>query len=159
MNDYKFNNKYVKITYQSEPIGPEKIVLYLTTFDLEAYERDEKLKQIPTKEISRQFKIPTEPATATECYIYQNELINLQRNINNFIIDTYDKQLQEMKAHIEYLRNAKIVPVECSNVKNITNSDCDIHCDTVKGNIVNCNNIYCNEIKGNVVNCDKIVYK
>ena len=151
-------DKYVKIVYQTEPIGSDKIILYLTTFDLEAYERDEKLKQIPTKEISRQFKIPTEPKTATECYIYQNELINLQRNINNFIIDTYDKQLQEMKAHIEYLRNAKIVPVECSNAKNINNSG-DVHCGIVYGNINNCDNIYCTEIKGNVVNCDKIVYK
>ena len=32
--------KYVKIVYQSEPIGKERIVLYLTTFDKEAFERD-----------------------------------------------------------------------------------------------------------------------
>lgn len=154
-------DKYVKIVYQSELIGKDKIILYLTTFDLEAYERDEKLKQIPTKEISRQFKIPTAPTTATECYIYQNELINLQRNIDKFIIDTYDKQLQEMQGYIEQLRKIKIVPMEYSteqNAKNITNSD-DVHCNIVYGNITNCDNIYCNEIKGNVVNCDKIVYK
>ena len=38
------NDKYTKVVYQSEPIGKEKIVLYLTTFDLEAFEKNEKLR-------------------------------------------------------------------------------------------------------------------
>ena len=31
-------DKYTKITYQSNPIGKEQIVLYLTTFDLKAFD-------------------------------------------------------------------------------------------------------------------------
>ena len=45
MEDYKFKDKYIKILVRSRPIGKEKIVLYWTTFDLEAYERDIKLKE------------------------------------------------------------------------------------------------------------------
>lgn len=45
MEDYKFKDKYIKILVRSRPIGKEKIVLYWTTFDLGAYERDIKLKQ------------------------------------------------------------------------------------------------------------------
>ena len=43
------DDKYVKIIYKSEPIGKEKIVLYLTSFDDKAYKRDEKLKEVPIK--------------------------------------------------------------------------------------------------------------
>ena len=33
-------DKYVKVVYESSPIGVERIVLYLTTFDLKRYEQD-----------------------------------------------------------------------------------------------------------------------
>lgn len=38
-------DKYVKVVYESEPIGAEQIVLYLTTFDIEALKRDEELER------------------------------------------------------------------------------------------------------------------
>ena len=38
----KMNDKYCKVTYESPPIGPAKIILRLTTFDIEAYERETK---------------------------------------------------------------------------------------------------------------------
>lgn len=37
--------KYIKIVYKSEPIGPEKIVLQLTTFDFDKYKKDNELKK------------------------------------------------------------------------------------------------------------------
>ena len=162
MSNYTIGtDKYTKIVYQTNPIGPEKIILYLTTFDIEKFKEDESLKKMPTKQIRQEFEISnlniSNSARAIEINEARYDL--LYRTINAFVNDIYAEQIHEMEKCIEYLRSIKIVPVECSNVKNITNSDCDIHCDTVKGNIVNCNNIYCNEIKGNVVNCDKIVYK
>ena len=38
-------NKYVKIVSQSEPIGKERIILYLTTFDIEAFEKDQLIEK------------------------------------------------------------------------------------------------------------------
>lgn len=145
-------DKYTKITYQSNPIGKEQIILYLTTFDLEAFEKNQNLEKIPTK---------------TEAKIVQfekNKLenVNILQEINNYYEDyinqTYKKQLEEMAKYIEILRKIKIVPQWNGNAKNITNSD-EVHCNIVEGNITNCDNVYCNEIKGNVVNCDKIIYK
>ena len=161
MSEYE---KYVKIVYQSEPIGKEKIILYLTAFDLEAFKKDEALEKIPTKQVAKVIDLP-------QVLYDDNSCITMQRNryeqemfrtiIEKFIVETYDEQLRKMKDCIEQLRKIKIVPMEYSteqNAKNITNSD-DVHCNIVEGNIVNCNDVYCNEIKGNVVNCDRIIYK
>lgn len=148
------NNKYTKVTYQSEPIGKERIILYLTTFDLEAFEKNEKIEKIPTKIKSVVFEFE-------KADIFNNPNLALEMNnkFEKIFEDTYKKQLEEMKGYIEFLRKTKIVPMEYNtNVKSITNSD-DVHCNIVYGNITNCDNIYCNEIKGNVVNCDKIIYK
>lgn len=138
---------YVKIVYESSPIGKEKIVLILTTFDLDRFKKDEKLKKIPKQE-------------KVMCYTYDKEnLLNpncIIKQINNMVNDIYKEQIEQMKSEIEILRSIKIVPV--NNARNISNSD-DVHCDIVYGNISNCDNIYCHEIKGNVVNCDKIIYK
>ena len=38
-------DKYVKVVYESSPMGVERIVLYLTTFDLKRYEQDQKLEE------------------------------------------------------------------------------------------------------------------
>lgn len=40
------DNKYIKVVYRSEPIGKEGIVLELTTFDKEKYEKDQKLQKV-----------------------------------------------------------------------------------------------------------------
>ena len=47
------NDKYTKITYQSDPIGKEKIVLILTKFDIEAFEKDEKMQHIPEQRVAK----------------------------------------------------------------------------------------------------------
>lgn len=155
-------DKYVKIAYQSEPIGKEKIILYLTTFDLETFEKDQKLEKIPIKTIAKVVDIP-------QTIKFENSAMDVKYNayqikmfetiIEKFIKETYEEQLQQMSHCIETLRAIKIVPIEYdTNAKNITNAD-DVHCNIVYGDIKNCDNIYCNEIKGNIVNCDKIIYK
>lgn len=145
-----FNDKYVKVVYQSNPIGKEQIILYLTAFDIEAFEKDQSLEKIPTKTIAKVIEV--EKADIKKPYFI--EYIN--DRLEHIVDETYEKQLLEMAGCIEGLRKIKILPQW--NTKNITNSD-DIHCNIVEGNITNCDNVYCNEIKGNVVNCDKIVYK
>ena len=147
------NDKYTKIVYKSDQIGKEKIILYLTTFDLETFERNEKLEKIPTKKQVIMFEYDK----------YELNNSNLINELNNRFEDTFNKiykeQLEQMQKYIETLRKIKIAPMEYnSNVKNITNSD-DVHCNIVYGNIMNCDNVTCNEIKGSVVNCDNIYYK
>ena len=156
------DDKYVKVTYQSDPIGKEQIVLELTTLDLEAFEKDEKLEKIPEKKEAVCFEYEKSQLSNSICGAI-NELNN---RINNEIGLKYQKQINEMKSYIEYLRkgNINLYEVEnytkkdLQNAKNISNAD-DVHCNIVYGDIKNCDNIYCHEIKGNVVNCDKIIYK
>ena len=139
-------DKYVKIVFQSEPIGKDKIILYLTTFDKEAFEKDQLLE----KKQARVFEFEKSDLTNPD-FIYMFE-----KNLNEYVKSYYEPKIKEL----EGLINAKkcMGRVIDLNAKNITNSD-DVHCNIVYGNITNCDNIYCNEIKGNVVNCDKIVYK
>ena len=94
-------DKYVKVTYESDPIGPEKIILRLTTFDIEAYERDEKLSQIPKKEegyvqlVSR--------SELNEPY----SMHLLEQQLETYIDFKYKREIESMKTYIEYLRNKK----------------------------------------------------
>lgn len=152
MKEIMSKNNYIKVVYRSNPIGKEGIVLEITTFDLEKFKKDEELKKIPekTKVIYKS--------------VEKKDLLNpdyISDELNKIVNDTYRKEIENLKAEVEFLRQTKIVPMECSgekNAKNINNAD-DVHCNIVYGNINNCDNIYCNEIKGNVINCDKIVYK
>ena len=146
---------YVKIVYRSNPIGKEKIILQLTTFDLEKFEKDEELKKIPEKTKVIYQSVEKEDLSNADFLDYINS------KLNKMVNDTYKEEIKKLKAEVEFLRQTKIVPIEYSkdkNARNINNAD-DVHCNIVYGNINNCDNIYCNEIKGNVINCDKIVYK
>ena len=40
------NNKYSKVIYESTPIGKDNIILELTTFDFDKYEKDQQLQKI-----------------------------------------------------------------------------------------------------------------
>lgn len=42
-------NKYIKVTYRSKPIGKEGIVLELTTFDTEKWKNDKQFDNVPGK--------------------------------------------------------------------------------------------------------------
>ena len=92
------NDKYTKVVYQSDPIGEEKIVLYLTTFDIEAFKKDEQMQHIPEQRVAKviQFEIQD---------INQPNFIEiLEKEINNLIKETYSKQLEDMKNCIETQR-------------------------------------------------------
>ena len=97
-------DKYTKITYQSNPIGKEQIILYLTTFDIEAFEKDQSLEKIPTKKIAKVIEI--EKADINKPYFI--EFIN--DRLEHIVDETYEKQLKEMASYIETLRKIKIVP-------------------------------------------------
>ena len=140
------DNNYVKIVYQTPPIGPHKIILYLTTFDIQQFEYDQKV-------IKQRQMIDFE--------IEKSQMNNPQ------IIEHFEKMLNDyVKKYYEpYIEQAKtIIKMEHSyanldkNAQNIMNVD-DVHCNIVYGNIMNCDNVTCNEIKGSVVNCDNIYYK
>ena len=114
------NNKYTKVVYQSDPIGKEQIVLCLTTFDLETFEKDQKLEKIPTKTIAKSFEIPEQLKENSSICIginaYNQQM--LETMIEKFIVETYDKQLEQMSHCIETLRKIKIVPIEYNNKEN-----------------------------------------
>ena len=136
-------DKYVKIVYQTEPIGPDKIILYLTTFDKEAFERDQQLEKTETIE----FKIQEQ----------NKNIVYIQKMLNDYVRCYYEPYVDDLRGLINSKKAIK-KSLSLSNAQNINNSG-DVHCEIVYGNINNCDNIYCTEIKGNVVNCDKIVYK
>lgn len=103
---------YVKITYESKPIGEYGIILRLTTFDIEAWKRDQKLKEIPTKQIVKEFIAPQmhEPHSMVEAVTQSNNMLLVRAQIEKFIRDTYDQQLQEMKQELEYARSIRTIP-------------------------------------------------
>lgn len=103
LNEIEDYNKYVKVIYQSEPIGKYNIILELTTFDVEAYENDRNKKilnpirhyeNIDIKEFQASRNLIPDgiigPATlnALEDYLndrvdifYKNELIKMKNTI------------------------------------------------------------------------------
>lgn len=132
-------DKYVRVVYQSEPIGKERIILYLTTFDKETFERDN-LFQLKEEKIIHEFEREE---------LNRPDFIEMfERNLNTMVKNIYEEKLKEIESIIKASKN----------VKNISNSD-DVYCNIVYGSISNCDNIYCNEVKGNISNCDKIIYK
>lgn len=93
------NNKYTKVTYQSEPIGKERIVLYLTTFDLEAFEKNENLEKIP-----EQRKTITFEFDKSEILNNPNLVEEMSNKFETMFKEIYEKQLLDMKEYIEFNR-------------------------------------------------------
>ncbi len=91
------NDKYTKITYQSDPIGEEKIVLILTTFDIESFENDQKQKHIPKKKIAKVVLIDKSKELP-------EILTHLEEHLDDLVKETYLKQIEEMKSIIETQR-------------------------------------------------------
>lgn len=145
MEETNYLGKYVKVVYESKPIGKEKIVLYLTTFDWERYELDQEC----LKQQAITFELP--PADSPS-----EALATLEKILNDYVKRYYEPYVKELR---EVIHTKKVLGKAIDlNAKNISNAG-DVHCNMVYGNITNCDNVYCTEIKGNVVNCDKIVYK
>ena len=145
-------NKYVKVIYTSEPIGKEKIILELTTFDYEAFERDEKLKAMPLKTVSYVFNADK------GIFDTQSYMQYVEKQLNIKIDEFYKNEIVKMKALLETKRailEAKwIEPQPKKIIKgNVINSD-NITCDVIEGNVINCDNVQCKEIKGKMINCN-----
>ena len=124
-----------------------KIVLYLTTFDIEAFEKDQLLekRQAVSFDIERNdFKDI-------------NSVTNFENMLNDYVKKYYEPKINELQGLINS-KKAIRESIPSVNAKNISNVD-EVHCGVVNGNIVNSVIVYCTEIKGNVINCDKIVYK
>lgn len=98
---------YVKIIYESKPIGEYSIILQLTTFDIEAWKRDQNLKQIPIKTEAKRLRLDNASMLKDPAY-----LIRLKEQINNFVVNNYEQQILDLKQELEFLRNIKIVPIE-----------------------------------------------
>lgn len=145
-------NDYVKIVYQTEPIGTEQIILYLTTFDIDKYNHDLEKKQFGIElyidsEIKKRNNMP------------MNEFLEeLEVRLNGYVKNFYEPYIEETKEYIKYLQHEIIQPKVYDNVKNVNNVK-KITCNNVYGNINNCEVLYCNEIHGKVNNVEKIVYK
>lgn len=96
---------YVKITYESDPIGEYGIVLQLRTFDVEAYERDQKLKQIPIKTETKRLRLDKVSMLEDPHYLFK-----IQEQINKFVVDTYDQQILDLNRKLEYARSMMTIP-------------------------------------------------
>ena len=151
-------HKYIKIVYQSEPIGERGIVLYLTHFDYDAYKKDQKLKQIPTFEVPYHVKVDRGVDFDGDVVDYTYDM--LFKELSNIIHTHYENEIEQLRSYIEMNRIIKPVATTYDERKiikgNITNSD-NIICDVIEGNVINCDNVKVREIRGNTVNCE--IYK
>lgn len=123
--------KYMKIVYQTPPIGEHGIVLYLTTFDIEALKRDE-LKE-------KEQKIPL-PA-----WYNTNSFARLEEDLNTYIRKYYECEVERLRKELKICR-------ENLYLKNVSNAN-RVECNSIQGNVSNCNNVYCGTIAGNITNC------
>ena len=95
INKQSKDNKYVKITYISEPIGKEKIRLQLTTFDVEAFEKDKNLTEIPLKTVEQNITLPHNLFDTQEC------LNSFEELLNNKIDEFYKQEIKILKNLLE----------------------------------------------------------
>ena len=117
-------NKYIKVVYQTEPIGKERIILYLTTFDYEAYEKE----QNSIKQQAKIFELSKHNLQEP------NFIYDIEEMLNDYVKHYYEPYVEELRGIIN---TKKIIDnVIDLNAKNITNSD-DVHCNIVYGNITN----------------------
>ena len=182
----RLNDDYVKITYQTPPIGPSKIVLYLTTFDIEKYKKDQ---EVATKTKRLEFEEPDNLGYNSVADIrnsldnsvvdIRNSLYNrlygysiqqhnmnyydntpyyeyLQNSLNNLVMRYYEPYVEELKREIDAYKVKMETNSVFRNVEDVTNVH-ELVCDTVYGDATNCHEVHCNNIKGDLINCR--VYK
>lgn len=169
----RLNDDYVKITYETPPIGPSKIVLYLTTFDIEKYKKDQ---EVETKTKSLVFEEPdnrgynsfADIRNSLDNRIYcdtvnaGNRLYNtnyyeyLQESLNNVVMRYYEPYVEELKREIDAYRVIRKTLPNFVSAQDVTNVP-TLVCDTVCGDVTNCHEVHCNNIQGDLINCR--VYK
>jgi hypothetical protein len=140
-------NKYVKVIYQSEPIGEYGIILELTTFDLEAFKKDEELKKKKQFEKINIKQFQLDNNLIADGILGPQTLSILEQRLNDRVDEFYKTELMKMKNTIEKFNK------QCKgNFGDVTNSR-DIVCDIIEGDVINCQNVRCKEIKGDTINC------
>ena len=165
----RLNDDYVKITYQTPPIGPSKIVLYLTTFDIEKYKKDQ---EVETKTQSLVFEEPDNRGYNSVAdirnsldnrlygYSIQQHNMNyyeyLQNALNDVVMRYYEPYVEELKREIDAYKVKMETNTVFRNVEDVTNVP-KLVCDTVCGDVTNCHEVHCNNIQGDLINCK--VYK
>lgn len=148
-------NDYIKVVYQTEPIGAENIILYLTTFDIDKYNHDLEKKEFGIK-VYIDSEIPKRNNMSMNEFLEELEV-----RLNGYVKNFYEPYINETKEYIKLLKStyqSRIEPKIYDNTRNVVNVD-KVVCNIVEGNVTNCDTIYCNEIKGKVINCDRIIYK
>ena len=158
-NDY-INEPFVKVIYQSEPIGKEKIILKLTTFDTNFYEEVKKPAEIKfgisTKEFSQQLQLFNNSMNYQQIYqLIENEL-NVR--VDNFYKEEIIKLRKENENLHNIMRKISSFSIEEKDIcGNVVNTD-KVSAHTIKGNVVNCGTVIVNKIEGKITNCE-IKYK
>lgn len=128
-----FEDKYTKIVYQSDPIGEEKIILYLTTFDIDAFQGNKDCKKMPVKQKRVVFESPISLRRGVkECdFVYALQV--LEDRIKTHVDNHYIEELEKMKNYIELSRGSRqelyeIVEGQKRRIKQLENS---INCDKI----------------------------
>lgn len=149
--------KYMKIVYQTPPIGEYGIVLYLTTFDIEALKRDELLEktqkiELPVVNHTRGCDGYLETTYIDDCcykaypaFYNTNDFARLEEDLNAYIRKYYECEVERLRTELKICR-------ENLYLKNVSNAN-RLECNSIQGNVSNCNNVYCNEIAGDICNC------
>lgn len=149
-------DKYVEVVYQSEPIGPERIVLYLTSFDLKRYEQDQELEK---RRFANSFELNTCIAPIHNG-LYDSYYIKYFEDYCNALIKRYyAPYVNEAISLIDIYKDKLATPIETINTKKINDvvNNSNVKCDVVYGDVINCKEVHCKEIQGDVINCK--VYK
>ena len=98
------NEEYIKVVYQSKPIGKEGIVLELTTFDKEKYERDQQLQKI------KKYALIEKPKE-TGNFIYDSEKQNYVKDFLNDKIVEENKNLMEIIESQQEIIETLTIPI------------------------------------------------
>ena len=159
--DKFLHDNYVTISYESQPIGPDKIVLYLTTFDMERYEKEQILEkkvdrlECDTSFASRRHEI--ESCRDVNGYLRLpkqriSDMINAL--INDTVAEYYGQKVMELQNKIDEYNDRLEMQCHARDiVNNVTNTD-QVFCDVIKGDVTNCHEVHCNNIQGDLINCN-----
>lgn len=126
-------DEYTKIVYQSDPIGNEKIVLYLTTFDIHAFQGNKDCKKIPVEQKCVVFESPISSRHRVKECDFVDALQVLENQIKIHVDNHYIEELEKMKNYIEFSRGSRqelyeIVEFQKRKIKQLENS---INCDKI----------------------------
>lgn len=164
--DKFLHDNYVTISYESQPIGPDKIVLYLTTFDMERYEKEQILEKKEERvEIDTSIAPIVNPLDSTYvCDEYSGLkwnycLLDIEEQVSRIISEYYEQKVKELQEKIDEYNNK--IETMChiqdinhiDKVGNVMNVK-QVNCDVIEGNVMNCGAVFVHKIQGNIVNCN-----